>query len=149
LSVKGELPPLPSGVTDLKFREFFKSPIGQRGLEPTKKLLELNGKPVRLIGYMAKQEQPPAGVFILALTPIFMGDEDEVFADDLLPTSVYVHLGTSQTTVPFIPGLIHLTGVLNVGSQVEEDGRISSVRLMLDPALTNELTNSQQRYARK
>src|SRR6188768_3927175 len=37
-----QLPPLPEGVEELKFAEFFKMPVGPRGLELTERALALN-----------------------------------------------------------------------------------------------------------
>ena len=132
-AVQGQLTPIP-GVTDLKFREFFKLPIGPRGLEPTGKLLGLNGKRIRMVGYMAKQEEPTAGLFILSPLPVFLGHEDESLADDLPPAVIFVHSDAGRDRViPYVPGLIKVTGVLTVGNQEEADGRVSLVRLQLDP----------------
>ena len=150
LSVAGELPALPPGVADLKFHDFFKMPIGPRGLVPSEKLLGLNGKRVRIIGYMAQQETPSAGVFILSPIPVRMGDEDEGLADDLPPNVVFVHLERNDSVVSFIPGLLKLSGILSVSSREEADGRLSSVRLLLDPELCQAiLHNNQERHARK
>jgi len=150
IAVNSELSPPPLGVTDLKFRDFFKMPVGPGGLEPSTKLLGLNGKRVRIVGYMAQQESPSTGAFILSPIPVTMGDEDESFADDLPPSAIFVHLEGSGDVVPFIPGLLKLTGVLNVGSQEEADGRVSSVRLLLDTALAQAIQHKgQKRHASK
>jgi hypothetical protein len=138
LAVTGELSPPPSGVTDLKFRELFKLPIGPRGLEPSEKLIGLNGKRVRMVGYMAKEENPTSGMFILSPLPVNMGDEDESFADDLPASAVFVHLESAGNKfASYLPGLIKLTGTLQFGPQEEPDGRVSTVRLLLDTALVN------------
>jgi len=152
LAVAGELPPPPAGVTDLKFRELFKLPIGPRGLEPSDKLVGLNGKRVRMVGYMAHEETHTAGMFILSPLPVTMGDEDESYADDLPASAVFVHLETADHgAVPYRPGLIRLTGLLQFGAQQEADGRVSTVRLLLDPALSREIAsagaNSTQKVA--
>ena len=140
LSVEGELPPPPPGVTDLKFRELFKLPIGPQGLEPTEKLLGLEGKPVRLVGYMVRQEEPTPGVFIFSPLPVSLGDQDEALADDLPASTIFVHIEADGAQVaPYIPGLLRLTGILSVGNREEADGRVSSVRLRLDPALARDL----------
>lgn len=150
IAVNSELSPPPLGVTDLKFRDFFKMPVGPGGLEPSAKLLGLNGKRVRIVGYMAQQESPSTGTFILSPIPVTMGDEDESFADDLPSSAIFVHLEGSSGVVPFIPGLLKLTGVLNVGNQEETDGRVSSVRLLLDPALSQAILHKgQERHASK
>lgn len=143
-AVRGELPALPDGVTDLKFHDFFKMPIGPRGLEPTAKLLSLNGKRVRLVGYMAQQEVPSANVFQLTPMPVSLGDEDESLSDDLPASTVFVHLDSTGKPLPYFAGLLQLTGVLSVGAQDEADGHVSTVRLQLDPALTAILLGEQR-----
>lgn len=135
---------------DLKFFEFFKMPIGPRGLQPTEKLVGLDGKRVRILGYMAKQERPAAGMFLLTPLPISMADEDEGLADDLPPSTVFVHFESKDRSLSYIPGVITLIGMLSVGAKSEADGRVSSVRLMLDDALSQKfLGGSQQRHASK
>jgi hypothetical protein len=137
-------------ATDLKFRDFFKMPVGPRGLQPTEKLLGLNGKRVRILGYMARQEQPAAGTLLLTPLPVTMGDADEGLADDLPATAVFVHLESGGRSVPYVPGLIKLAGVLSVGGQDEADGRVSTVRLTLDAAASDAFLRSlQQRHASK
>ncbi|MGH9884568.1 MAG: hypothetical protein ACREBE_03515, partial [bacterium] len=70
-------------VSELRFGEIFEMPVGPRGLEPSAKLLELDGKHVRMRGYMVRAETPTPGVFILSPFPVALGDEDESLADDL------------------------------------------------------------------
>jgi hypothetical protein len=147
LAVLSELPPPAAGVTDLKFRELFKLPIGPRGLEPSEKLISLNGQRVRMVGYMAKEEASAAGMFILSPLPVTMGDEDESFADDLPASAVFVHMeSASNAVIPYLPGLIKLTGTLQFGAQQEGDGRVSTVRLLLDPALTKEIVGNASQH---
>ena len=133
LQLEGQLPVLTNGATDLKFNEIFKLPVGPRGMEPSEKLLSLDNKRVRIIGYMAKQESPIPGLFILSPLPVNMGDEDDKFADDMPANSVFIHLNDSNVVAKYVPGLINLSGVLSVGNTNEADGRISYVRIQLDP----------------
>lgn len=144
LQVKGQLPPLTTGITDLKFNELYKMPVGPRGMEPSKKLLSLDNKHVRIVGYMAKQETPTSGMFIISPLPVNMGDEDDKFADDMPANSIYVHLDNPDVLVNYIPGLIHLTGVLSVGNATETDDRVSYVRLKLDNELSVLFTPRHQ-----
>jgi hypothetical protein len=51
-----ELPPLPEGVEELKFTEFYKLPVGPRGLEPSEKLRALDGHRVRLCGFFVFED---------------------------------------------------------------------------------------------
>ena len=131
LAFQGDVP-APPGVTDLKFGEFFMMPIGPRGLEASGKLMALAGKRVRILGYMARQETPVAGMFILAPLPVSLGDEDESLSDDLPASSVFVHVAGAGP-VAYFSGLLRLTGTLSLGSHEESDGHVSTVRLELDP----------------
>lgn len=136
LQINGTLPALTNGTTDLKFSELFKMPVGSRGMESSAKLLSLDNKPVRIGGYMAKQETPTPGLFILTPLPVNMGDEDDKFADDMPANSIFVHVDNPNALVLYTPGLINLTGLLSLGNVQEVDGRISYVRVHLDPILS-------------
>ena len=131
------LPPLPTGVTELKFNEFFVNPIGPRGLELTEKLRGLDGKKVRILGYMAHRETQPPGVFLLTPVPVEVHDHDNALAEDFPANVVQVLVPTlREQPVPHTPGLMLLTGTLSIGNQAEPDGRVSFVRLELDPPPT-------------
>ncbi|SHN29764.1 hypothetical protein [Rhizobacter sp. OV335] len=133
-------------AADLKFREFFQLPVGPRGLAPSARLLSLDGQPVRITGYLAHQEASSAapGIALLTPLPVSLGDEDESFADDLPASTLYLHLAAplAAQTVPWRPGLVSLTGTLQVGAQREADGRASFVRLVLDPESASVLLES-------
>ncbi len=132
--VKFEMPPLPVGVTELKFSDFFVRPVGKRGLELTDKLQQLDGKRVRILGYMVDQVEPPPGRLLLTPMPKQIHEHDNGLADDLPASTVYVSVPTvREKPVPHAPGLMLLTGTLSVGNRTEADGRISVVRLALDP----------------
>ena len=127
------LPPLPAGVTELKFSEFFVSPVGERGLVLTDKLRGLDGRRVRLLGYMVQEEKPTPGVFILSPYPAQIHDHDNALADGLPPSVVHVSVPTGRDQpVPHSPRLLLLTGTLSVGNRTESSSRISLVRLAAD-----------------
>lgn len=132
------LPP-PDGVTELKFRDFFEMPVGPRGLEMKQKLLALDGKRVRMLGYMVHQEEPHPGFFLLAPVPVSVAEASDGMADDLPPATLFVHLpaGQEQAVAPYQSGLLHVTGILGVGSREEADGRISLARLQLDAPVSD------------
>ena len=140
LQVRVGLPPV-AGATDLKFRDFYALPIGPKGLVPSARLLGLAGQRVRVVGYMARQEQPSAGIAVVAALPVVLGGEDESFSDDLPATAIYVHLAEADRdrSVPWMPGLLSFTGVLRLGAMNESDGRMSFVRLQLDPELSHAI----------
>ena len=132
------------GVTDLRFHEMFRMPAGPRGLEPSQKLLQLDGRRVRIVGYMVDQEQMRS--FILAPLPLRLGDEDESLADDLPSGVVFVHpAAPDDRRHKHVPGLLELTGILSVGSFAEADDRVSTVRLTLDPGNSQEVSHHVRR----
>lgn len=134
LVVGAALAPPPAGVAELRFADFFRRPIGPRGLEASERLLALDGRRVRIVGYMAAAALPMAGRLILAPHPVELGDEDEHLADDLPPQAVFVHLSgpAAGRILPHYEGLLALTGVLELGAREEPDGHVSAVRLILD-----------------
>ncbi len=135
LQVKNAMPAEGGKAVDLKFNEFYKMPVGPKGLELTPKMLNLVGKKIRIMGYMAKADPALPGMFILSPVPVEMGDEDEKLVDDFPPNSLFVHMDESQLTVPYTEGLLTLSGVLNVGNFAESDGHISTFQLELDPEI--------------
>ncbi len=150
---KVELPPTPEGVTDLGFDELFKMPVGPKGLEVTTKTLDLAGKRVRMLGYMVKQSQPSPWTLLFSPIPLTLHESHYGFAEDLPPQTVHVFTEKTVTPlVPYTPGLLLLTGRLELGPREEPGGRVSHIRLFLDPptseqrkalvALANPATNS-------
>ena len=146
LAVRKDLGPPPTGVTELKFRDVFKMPVGPKGLEPTQKLLALDGKRVRIIGYMVQQESVPKGTFLLSPLPALISDEDESLADDLPATAIQIELPQAPAlAVPQLTGLLQLTGTLRVGMRVyAATGRATPAQLVLDDAGQHELQRLAQ-----
>ncbi|NVO06024.1 MAG: hypothetical protein HXX19_08905 [Rhodoferax sp.] len=130
--------PATAGVPLLHFADFFKLPLGARGLEMTPALLQAHGQTVRLDGYMVQQEQPALGHFMLTPRPVRMSEHADGDADDLPAAWAMVYLDASQQdfAIPYQRGLLELTGVLSVGRLEEQDGRVSWVRLQLGSAAT-------------
>ena len=63
IAVRKELGPPPAGVTELKFHDVFKLPVGPRGLEPTDKLrqLEAAGDFTSRLALLEELKTAPAG----------------------------------------------------------------------------------------
>lgn len=141
LVVRGTVPTPPAGVADLKFHEMFKLPVGRMGLEPTAKMQSLEGKAVRVVGYVANAEVPVPGMIILTPIPVTLGDDDERLVDDLPPSAVFVHLSPAyaQHGLPNFSGVMQLVGTLQTGTQDEADGHVSGTRLLLDDATSRLL----------
>jgi hypothetical protein len=130
-------------VTELRFAEFYRQPIGPRGLEFSDILLRLDGQRVRVLGYMVNQSQPVPRCFLLSPVPVSLHEEEYGFAEDMPATILHVFTDPGMPeTVPFTPGLVLLTGKLSIGNRAEPDGRISAVRLQLDPPPPNEANKS-------
>ena len=125
---------LPAGVTELNLKEFYKFPVGPLGLEPTQKLLSLKDKRVQITGYMVKEEEPSAGLFMLAPLPVSLAEKEDGPADDLPPATLFVHVptGDKNKIIAYLPGIWRLTGILKLGNQDEANGRISYTRIILD-----------------
>ena len=127
-----KLPPLPEGVTELRFDEFYKMPVGPRGLEPTEKLRSLHGKRVRILGYMANMQLRGNRQMLLAPVPLKAQPLEYGQADDIPATHVLVRVpGNAAVPVPYTPGLLLFTGRLTVGGR-SLDGENAFVRLLLD-----------------
>lgn len=122
------------GVVTLRFDEIFTRPVGPLGLELSPKVRDLDGKRVRIRGYMVATEAPLRGAFMLAPLPVELADVDDGPADDLPPNVVHVLLDPkhADATARFERAAIELTGVLGVGYRVEADERVSWLRLQLE-----------------
>ena len=122
----------------LSFGEFFKQPMGSRGLEMTPKLLAANGQSVSITGSMVQQELPALGHFMLTPRPVRMSESADGDADDLPAAWVMVYLDPEQKdfAIPSQRGLMELSGKLSVGRLEESDGRVSWVRLQLETEAT-------------
>ena len=128
-----QLPPAPEGVSDLRFDEFFRNPVGPRGLELTQRLSDLSGKRVRILGYQVKQSRPTPWTLLLAPMPLVSNEVEFGLAEDLPPNVVRVFVPRDhRPVVAHSKGLLLLTGRLEVGDREEPDGRHSLVRLHLD-----------------
>ena len=135
------LPPLPPGVSELTFADFYKQPIGPLGLDYSDRLKSLDGKRVRIVGYMVRQSAPVPWTFLLSPIPATLHESEFGFSEDLPSATLHVRVQRNPLpVVPYTPGPMLLTGLLGIGTQEEADGRISSVRLTLDPP-----TGEQQR----
>ncbi len=118
----------------LDLKDFFKFPVGTLGLEPSSTLLSLKNKRVQISGYMVKEEEPTAGLFMIAPLPVNMAEKEDGPADDMPPATLFVHIPPAEknTVIPYRRGLWELTGTLELGNQEEANGRMSYARLILD-----------------
>ena len=125
---------LSSAPVDVRFGEFFKTPVGPGGLEASPRLRELDGRRVRITGYMVRDDAAASRTFILSPLPIVLGHEDDDLADDLPPSAVAVRWPEAFASFdrPWRPGIVRVTGTLCAGTSRESDGRLSAIHLLLD-----------------
>lgn len=125
--------PLPP-ATDLAFREFYRLPVGPKGLEPTEKLLSLDHQVVRIQGYVVKEEEPLPGFFMMVPVPVAMAELADGPADYLPPSTLFVHFPTDHASqfLPYRQGIWTAVGRLELGGKEEPNGRRSYVRLLVD-----------------
>ena len=117
-------------ATDLAFRELLEPT--PRELRPSARLVSLQGRRVRLAGYMVRSEQPPTGGFYLCPFPV-VATEAGAGTADLPPETVFVVVRSARgRVVPHTPSPIAVTGVLELGNRADEDGQVSSIRVVLD-----------------
>jgi hypothetical protein len=94
----------------------------------------LRGARVRVRGYMIQMEDGPRGAFYLATRPIEQ-DESGAGTGDIPVHSVRVEVPEASSEIPWRPALVEVVGTLEIGRAEDEDGRVSSVRVILaDPA---------------
>lgn len=121
-------------VTELRFREFFRSPVGATGPEVSDALRRADGGLVRLFGYMVQCECPLHGRFMLAPRPVRVGENADSDPDALPAATVvvYLHPGQNDLALRHTHDLLAVSGRLDVGRNEERDGRVSWVRLQLE-----------------
>ncbi len=102
-------------------------------LRPSDKALALNGKRVRIVGFMAEMEEPLAGAFYLVPRPLKL-DESGAGTGDLPLESILVDVpGPVGRAIAHVEGALAGTGVLEVGNRADVQGRVANFRLRLDP----------------
>jgi hypothetical protein len=111
-------PQLPA--QDLAFRDFFEPT--PKELRPSARLVSLAGRRVRLVGFMARSEEPPAGGFFLCPFPVVATEAGGGTAD-LPPETVFVVVPSAAgRAMPWTPRPVVVEGVLDLGSRAGEDG---------------------------
>jgi len=114
----------------LAFSDFFR-PASTK-LQPSDRLLALDGQRVRIQGFMAGMEDGPSGAFYLASRPVNC-DEGGAGTGDLPPDAVLVVVPWSGgAEIPFLPGPLEVVGTLHLGAATRPDGAPARIRIVLD-----------------
>jgi hypothetical protein len=117
--------------TALAFSDFFR-PASTK-LQPSDRLLALDGQRVRIHGFMAGMEEGPSGAFYLTSRPVNC-DEGGAGTGDLPPDAVLVVVPwAAGAEIPFLPGQLEVAGTLHLGVATRQDGSPSRIRIVLDP----------------
>jgi len=92
----------------------------------------LAGRCVRVVGFMARMEEPPRSALYLTRAPV-EAEEGGGGTGDLPPGALRVEVPrfTGQE-IEWIPGAIEVTGVLRVGRAEDDAGRVSWLRVVVD-----------------
>ncbi len=81
---------------------------------------------------MAQMESPPKGGFYLCPSPVLVTEAGGGTAD-LPPDAVLVVVRSAKgKELAHIQRVLEVTGVLELGPQVDEDGRVSKIRIVLE-----------------
>ena len=117
-------------AADLDLREMLITHGGKVELSP--KVGELEGKRVRVRGWLVVFEEPIADGFWLAPQPVFQ-DESGAGSGDIPPLSIRVIAPPALLrALPADAAPLEVVGRLEEGRAAEEDGRPSFVRLVVE-----------------
>jgi hypothetical protein len=123
--------PVALPATTLQLTQLFES---GSPLAPTALARSLDGKRVRLVGFMADLELPPKGALYLTPRPVKC-DEAGGGTADLPPETVLVLVASAPAReLAHVPGPLEATGTFEVGNRTDEAGRSANFRLRLDEA---------------
>jgi hypothetical protein len=92
----------------------------------------LKGERVKLVGYMANLELPPAGAFYLTSIAVSCDEASDGAAELPLNSVLVTSRNAAEKTVPHVDGILEVVGELDVGHQTDSLGRASWFRLTLD-----------------
>lgn len=99
---------------ELRMKDVFRSPVGERGLEYSETARALDGHQVRITGFMAQTDWKDHSQFILATFPLILHDREYGQADEIPSGSVLVKMPEGETAA-FTKGLLMLSGTLSLG----------------------------------
>src|SRR5262245_5927667 len=116
--------------TLLSFHEFFETDSTE--IKPSAKLLALDGKRVKLVGFMVREEEPLRGAFYLSPQPVFDSEEGGGNADLPIESVLVIVKSYEDKEIPFVPGALEATGILQIGKFQDENGHNAAIQLILD-----------------
>lgn len=121
------------GYERLAFEELYVTPVGPKGLEHTARARELNGKPVRMEGFMVRHYHEDPALFLFAPVPAAHNQTEYILADSLPVSLVHVEMQVRPGDAPsWQPQKLTVMGRLELGARQEADGRVSHVRIFCE-----------------
>lgn len=99
---------------ELRMKDMFESPVGDRGLAYSSVAKSLDGRQVRITGFMAQTDWKDHGEFLLATFPLILHDREYGQADEIPSGAVLVKMPPGETAA-FTKGLLMLAGTLKLG----------------------------------
>lgn len=117
---------------ELRMKDLFKNPIGDYGLEYSDTAKALDGKSVRITGFMAQTDWKEYHHFLLATFPLILHDREYGQADEIPSGAVLVEMPKGEAAA-FTKGLMMLSGTLRLGRFQAPGDRTIWARLELHP----------------
>lgn len=116
--------PLPESVAALRFQDFFVPVVGDRGLEYSGRMRALDGRRVRITGFLVRDTRRHAGSAMLAPWPTRIENDGYCYSEDYPPATLHLQLeGADAPPIPYRPGPVTVIGTLSVAPQPAADGR--------------------------
>lgn len=108
--------PIPEFATwpEIRMKDLFKNPIGDYGLEYSDAAKALDGKSVRITGFMAQTDWKEDHHFLLATFPLILHDREYGQADEIPAGAVLVEMPKGEAAA-YTKGLMMLSGTLRLG----------------------------------
>lgn len=134
VSERPSLAPNPEpAIPFLKLTEIFRRPVGARGLEYSADAKALDGRRVRVTGFLARQSPPIPWQALLSPVPVTLHDAEFGLCDDLPASAVRVILPRALPPIlPAVRGWVTVEGTLELGVVEEPDGRTTAARIRVD-----------------
>jgi hypothetical protein len=115
-------PPAARATTDLRFRQAFTTPGADGDLNLHNMLRQADGQYVGVLGHMVKSERPVPGQFLL-----------KPHRSAALAVMVLLDESQRDWTVPHLPGLVKVRGVLQLPTPDSTDGVTAMIQLPPEP----------------
>lgn len=123
-------PSQPQAPVRLEFREILAPSTTE--LKPSDKLRSLQGKRVRMIGYMAEMEQMPEGYFYLCARPVLCDESGGGIGELPIDAVRVIVPALKGKAVKFVAPPIFVTGILELSGQSEFEPDSWAVRVLVD-----------------